>query len=242
MALDNPTYIHQLNPTFPSAVDPVSQGDDQIRGVKRAILNTFKNIKGVVEVGHEFLNSIPDLMASVGDLKPVAPGFTPNAKYWALCDGRTVALSDASANVTLPDLRGVVLLGAQEGTYAAGQRYGTRTRSINTGVAGAHGHTATINAAGEHTHDFNGNTSRSTTGVTATLNTRRQDNDPGGGATNIESVTINDPGHTHGVSGSTTGSGSHTHNASISNADGHQHSVEFDVMQPSYAINWYMRI
>lgn len=242
MALGNPTYIHQLDPFSPSATDPVAQGDDHIRSHARALKNTFPNIKGEVTLSHTQLNELSDLLASVGDLKSVAAPFVPNAKYWQLCDGRTVPLSDGSDNITLPDLRGKVLINALDGSYAAGQSYGTKTRSLNTTAAGAHGHTADISAAGDHTHDVSVNVQNAKTGISATLNTRKQDNDGGSGATNVESVTINDPGHVHGATGSTGAAGNHKHTATVSNAGDHQHSVEFDVIQPSYTVNTYMRV
>ena len=44
MALDNAQYIDELSITDPTATDPVSEGDDQIRAVKRAVKQSFPSV------------------------------------------------------------------------------------------------------------------------------------------------------------------------------------------------------
>ena len=44
MALDNAQYIDELSITDPTASDPVSEGDDQIRTVKRAVKQSFPSV------------------------------------------------------------------------------------------------------------------------------------------------------------------------------------------------------
>lgn len=53
MALETGTYISDLNKNNPSSGDPKSQGDDQIRLVKGALLNTFPQVKGPVLIAHD---------------------------------------------------------------------------------------------------------------------------------------------------------------------------------------------
>jgi len=52
MALDNADYIDELSITDPSATDLVSQGDDQIRTVKRAVKQSFPSVDIAVNAVH----------------------------------------------------------------------------------------------------------------------------------------------------------------------------------------------
>lgn len=62
MALENLTgptvYISNLVRTNPAIDDPVSQGDDHLRGVKNVLLNTFPNITGPVTLTQGQLNEV----------------------------------------------------------------------------------------------------------------------------------------------------------------------------------------
>lgn len=46
MPLENPNYLHDLNEANPSHLDEKAEGDDHIRGVKRALKNTFPGMAG----------------------------------------------------------------------------------------------------------------------------------------------------------------------------------------------------
>lgn len=48
MSLENPTYVGDLVATNPAANDPKSQGDDHIRRMKTALLNSFAGFTGAV--------------------------------------------------------------------------------------------------------------------------------------------------------------------------------------------------
>jgi hypothetical protein len=52
MALDNADYIDELSITDPGATDLVSQGDDQIRTVKRAVKQSFPSVDIAVNAVH----------------------------------------------------------------------------------------------------------------------------------------------------------------------------------------------
>ena len=52
MALDNANYIDELSITDPGATDLVSQGDDQIRTVKRAVKQSFPSVDIAVNAVH----------------------------------------------------------------------------------------------------------------------------------------------------------------------------------------------
>ena len=52
MALDSANYIDELSITDPTATDPVSEGDDQIRTVKRAVKQSFPSVDIAVNAIH----------------------------------------------------------------------------------------------------------------------------------------------------------------------------------------------
>lgn len=56
MSLDNANFIAELSITDPPGSDPLSQGDDQIRTIKRATFNSFPNIDAAVTFDAATLN------------------------------------------------------------------------------------------------------------------------------------------------------------------------------------------
>lgn len=75
MALENLTgpnvFISNLVRTNPAVDDPVSQGDDHLRGIKNVTLNSFPNITGAVTLTQAQLNEVPTKYAPLD-----APAFT----------------------------------------------------------------------------------------------------------------------------------------------------------------------
>jgi hypothetical protein len=65
MALETATYISDLVTTNPTASDPKSQGDDQIRLVKSCIKNTFPNITGALTPTHTELNFVDGVTSAI---------------------------------------------------------------------------------------------------------------------------------------------------------------------------------
>ena len=63
--------IADLNPAYPQADDPVSQGDNHVRLIKKALKDTFPNIDGTVLPSEDELNQLvgQDLPGDVTDLE-----------------------------------------------------------------------------------------------------------------------------------------------------------------------------
>lgn len=132
---------------------------------------------------------------------------------WFLCNGLN----------STPDMRNKFVVGAGSGSdYTVGAIGGFAEQFP----------VVTVYNAGAHTHAVSGTTASATTGITASLSTRTQDNDPGSGATNIEGILVNDSGHSHGVSITTDSNGTHTHTADI---------ASFDNRPPFYALCYIMK-
>jgi hypothetical protein len=91
MAIETATYISDLDQTRPSATDPKSEGDDQLRLIKSTIKATFPSVTGAVTVSHTQLNSIPSLATLAS---PALTG-TPTVPTAAVATSTTQAASTA---------------------------------------------------------------------------------------------------------------------------------------------------
>ncbi len=90
MGLETADYINELVATNPGGTDPKSQGDDHLRTVKRALIQSFPNIDAPVFATPTELN----LLSGVTSIVPVAtiamwPVATP-PDGWILCDGAPI--------------------------------------------------------------------------------------------------------------------------------------------------------
>lgn len=61
-----PTYISDLNSSEPQGTDPVSGGDDKLREIQLALLDTFANVTGAVTSNHAELNLLDGLTGPTG--------------------------------------------------------------------------------------------------------------------------------------------------------------------------------
>lgn len=135
---------------------------------------------------------------------------------WAVCDGREVQRSDGLGLIVTPNLKGRVVVGVSE-DHALGEAFGASSHALTTSRAADHTHTSATTIAA------------ASTGVTVTTNTRGVD--AGGSASNIvNGVTVNDPGHAH------------TASTVINGAGAHDHAVTVDVIQPSVALHYIMKV
>jgi hypothetical protein len=58
MTVESVKFISDLDKLKPDGGDSISEGDDHIRNIKKAILETFPEIKGEVTASHEDINRI----------------------------------------------------------------------------------------------------------------------------------------------------------------------------------------
>jgi hypothetical protein len=50
MAVEKVTYVSSLDPEFPAPGDSISEGDDHLRNIKKALTASFPNVDGPVEL------------------------------------------------------------------------------------------------------------------------------------------------------------------------------------------------
>lgn len=256
MALETATLIHQLDVNNPAPTDQLRQADDHLRLIKSVLKNTFPNINGPVTATDEQINNPFSLPVGLITLWFGTASTVPSG--WAICDGSSVPRSDGSGNVTVPDLRGRVPVGA-DASNAPGATFGSSTSSATSSSSGSHTHTVdggahthsavatptslTIEQMPAHTH-ANGITNSTsslfsrgaTPAATVTLKSAADSSNNG----TLEGFTETVGGgaaHTHDV---TVGSATHTHE--VSTAAAHTHSVTVSTVQPSLALHFIMKV
>jgi microcystin-dependent protein len=214
MALEQASYISQLNAANPLSTDTVAQADDHLRLIKSVLKATFPNLNAPVTKTPAELNApIPAGLICMWSGVSVPSG-------WALCDGTGGT----------PDLRGKFVLGASSEDPS-----GTSGGSWDTESAGNHLHTAS--AAGSHSHGGStGGTALTYSQIpphTHTLQSGGAVESGGEFSTTTGTGTAAGTAQAHTHSISSDGSHSHT----ISNAGAHTHTFT----PPYYALAYIMK-
>lgn len=229
MALEQATYINQLNSGNPGATDTVAQADDHLRLIKSVLKSTFPNITGAVTATQTQINDpVPSGLIAMWSGSVIPTG-------WNLCDG---------TNDT-PDLRGRFIIGVNS-THLINTTGG----SISTSTAGSHTHGMT--GSGSHNHTgVSGSTVLTVDNIPAHSHTwsgvsTSEDNNYTAGPSKYlkEGSTANNASFTETTSNTGGGLG-HTHTISTEGehahsliADGtHSHSTE----PPYYALAYIMK-
>lgn len=79
MALENVTFINSLNPSNPTGVDKVSEGDDHIRNIKKALVASFPNVDGPVTLTANEFSQLKDLV--LNPPQPPGSAIVASCKY-----------------------------------------------------------------------------------------------------------------------------------------------------------------
>jgi hypothetical protein len=132
MSIETANYISQWNPAIPADTDPVSETSAILRQVKTVLQNQFTSLgANPVTVTATQINQG---VAPFGAIIMFAAGLTVPTG-WHVCDGSTVAKSDGSGNVTLPNLVDRFIVGAGN-LYSAGSTGGSTTVTPTITVGG----------------------------------------------------------------------------------------------------------
>lgn len=270
MALETASYIHQLNPQNPSGADRLKDGDDHIRMIKAALKATFPGLTGPLDpsVTQDLLNGLKSAMIPMGFVGIWTGASSTVPAGWAIMDGRTVSRSDGQGTITLPDWRGVAVVGASD-DRPLGTKFGQYSRTYTTSAVGDHSHGVTVSTAGAHSHTGStGATSLSTEQIPAhthfTVAAGRGDGSTTVSPTNYitaEKTSDGDSGYrllgtsTVATLGPTTSvgagaghahsiptDGAHTHDISLTAAGNHSHTVSIDTAQPSVTAYFIMKV
>ncbi|WP_162986989.1 hypothetical protein [Sphingomonas paeninsulae] len=157
-----------------------------------------------------------------------------------------MARTDGSGNITTPDMRNLVVMGAGA-LAAAGTLFGAGLSTSTSTTAGGHTHTNASSLAGSATDN---------TSITIEQMPNHSHNTtwtPGYTPANIDSSGVNEvtqygsglsfattavgggQGHSHSLGGT-----AHTHG--ISTVGDHQHQVQLPVYQPAMALHFIMQV
>jgi len=158
MSLESANLINELDPTWPTATDPVSQGDDHMRMIKHVLQTQFPNLTNAVTASSDDLNSGAN---PAGSLIMYGGATVPTG--YLMCNGAEVSRTtysdlyiaigtaygdgDGSNTFNVPDMLGNVAGGASPND-ALGDLAGKNTWA-DTDLP-AHGHA--IADSGQHTH------------------------------------------------------------------------------------------
>lgn len=78
MGLEAFTYISTLTTTNPTSSDPKSQGDDHIRGIKTALVNSFPAVAGAVSATNAELSYVSGVTSAIQtQINAKAPSASP---------------------------------------------------------------------------------------------------------------------------------------------------------------------
>jgi microcystin-dependent protein len=119
MGLETFEFIDSLNPNNPAGADSSAQGDDHIRGTKKAVQDSFPAITGPVTAGQADLNLLAGAAAGgsplcpIGCVLPYMGAVAPDG--WLPCDGSAIPGEHtdliALVGANTPDMEGQFLRG-----------------------------------------------------------------------------------------------------------------------------------
>jgi hypothetical protein len=99
MPVEQPDYIHELDPNNPDGADPIAEGDNHIRNLKQCLQNTFPEVKGKVTSTHKELSELSGL-ARLPDA-PQSNGSMIYSKGGKWIETTDISINDSSGVVTL---------------------------------------------------------------------------------------------------------------------------------------------
>lgn len=150
MALEQATYINQLDQDNPEGLDRKSQGDDHMRLIKRVLKKTFSKITGEVVATHTDLNKTaqPGFLNQAGMIMmwPYSKETIPAG--WRVCDG----VGNLPDGRPVPNLLDRFVLGAGSAINPVGTVGGTAKHKHDTVVTVA-GTALTVEQLPPHDHD-----------------------------------------------------------------------------------------
>jgi len=269
VTVETASYIADLNASYPSNTDFLSEGDNHITMIKDCLKNTFDTTSGVQYNMDLIKNRAEGYSVPIGVIVMWSGSFVDIPSGWALCDGGTYTRSDGDGNITPPNLGDRFIIGSTvSSTQNVGDTGGAEQDTSTTTISGSHAHAnPDTDGAGDHSHGG------ATWNHTLTI-AQMPWHDHGGGshqhsitaATGAEAVAVALPdiaakdsttleytnwsgniipgqgggqGHQHTIGTE----GYHTHTVGSTGVAGsHDHTVTVDTMPPYYALAFIMKV
>lgn len=178
--------------------------------------------------------------------------------------GRIPGSWKSGTSLLVPDMRGRAIIAAGQGAGLTNRTLGIPVSSeeshlLTAAESGMPAHTPTATTAGDdrdHSHTFSANTGTVSADHTHSTNVGDVIRNVGGGflvqnvasgGYNYNPVTVGTTGisanHVHGVSGTTSGfSTGHLHAVTVNPVSAVNASAAHNIMQPSYVLNYQMKV
>ena len=131
MGLETINYITDLVITNPTSSDPKSQGDDHLRGIKKAVTQTLPNLSGPMTASQAELNILDGATLSTAELN-ILDGATLSVSELNILDGATLDVTELNR---LDGISGPAA--AKDGdTYTGAHDFTAATTTVATQTAG----------------------------------------------------------------------------------------------------------
>jgi len=269
VTVETASYIADLNVSYPSNTDFLSEGDNHITMIKDCLKNTFETTSGVQYDMDLIKNRAERYSVPIGAIVMWSGSFAGVPSGWALCDGGTYARSDGNGNITTPDLGDRFILGSTvTSNQDVGDTGGAAQDTSTTTLSGSHAHAnPNTNGAGGHNHggatwnhtltiaqipwhDHGGGSHQHSITIATGANTIaealpgiEQKDSTGTEYTNWSGTIISGQGGGQGHQHTIGSEGDHAHAiGSTGIAGNHTHTVTVDTMPPYYALAFIMKV
>jgi len=267
VTVETASYIADLNDSYPSNTDFLSEGDNHITMIKDCLQNTFKTTSGVQYDMDLIKSAAENYSVPIGTIVMWYGVLADIPSGWVVCYGGTHARSDGLGNITTPSLNGKFIRGTGFDEFQNTEG-GQASKSYTVSLNGDHSHSnPNTNGAGGHNHDGatwnhtltlaqipshnhgGGNHSHSITVATGSntiaeaLPATEQKDSTALEYTNASGTIISTEGGNGGHQHTIGSEGDHAHAiGSTGSAGGHNHTVTVDHLPPHRNMIWIMKI
>jgi len=156
VTVETASYIADLNESYPSNTDFLSEGDNHITMIKDCLKNTFNTTSGVQYNMDTIKDRTERYSVPIGIIAMWSGSFVGVPSGWALCDGGTYARSDGAGNITTPNLGDRFIIGSTvTSNQNVGDTGGAEQDTASTTLHGGHEH-GLPNAIPGGAHDHSG--------------------------------------------------------------------------------------
>lgn len=151
MAIDNASFISEMNASIPDTNDDRGEGAGQIRAVKNAVQSSFPNVDDAVEATAERMNEVfTNYSQPLGMVAMYSGDFSDLDDGWYPCTGDTYLLASGGSKLA-PDLTGSFIRGSDSTGSDIGDTGGQDTMDITV-----NGHALTKAQMPSHAHKMFG--------------------------------------------------------------------------------------
>jgi hypothetical protein len=152
MTVETANYISQLDPSYPSNSDFLSEGDNHITMIKDVLKNSLKTTAGKQYDLDAIEGAALNYPVPIGAIVMWYGAVADIPTGWAICNGSIHSRTDGAGNITTPNLSGRFIRGATSDTFQNTEG-GKDSKQYTVSLNGDHTHSnPNTSAAGDHDH------------------------------------------------------------------------------------------